>query len=244
MAADASGGHNPLWELRAKLFDRDPAGLGLEPSEALPRVWGLLMESGHKEGPVSLIVLANGTVSLYFPTGGGFIGMGTHKPVWAAAFSFLQTGEAVFDSIDQPGDRGFPAEGQLRFHLLSFSGPRMAGGVKLATVRGPSRSSAGRDRRSFVRSDRFRNQAKMADRSLDARRSVIAAGVVVGTTSSGSRHSNAPGVLVAPRQVRRRRRPIANLDHRHRERPDPHLERAGWDRTLHPAKDNCLGELQ
>lgn len=65
-----------------------------------------------------------------------------------------------------------------------------------------------------------------------------------GTIRSGSRHSNAPGVLVAPRQVRRRRRPIANLDHRHRERPDPHLERAGWDRTLHPAKDNCLGELQ
>lgn len=119
---------NPLWELRDKLFETDPAELGLPSSIELPRVWGLLMESGHKEGPISLVVIADQTTSLYLPTGGGVIGAGAHKTVWAAAKAFLVTCEAVFEAFTDTSDRSFPRQGELKFHLLTYRGARMAGG--------------------------------------------------------------------------------------------------------------------
>ncbi len=119
---------SPLWEMRDRLFELNPAELGITPSAELPNVWSLLMETGHKEGPVSLVVIADQTTSLYFPTGGGMIGAGGHRTVWAAAKAFLETGEAIFNTFSRPSDRSFPLLGEIKFHLLSYQGPRMAGG--------------------------------------------------------------------------------------------------------------------
>ncbi len=128
MSGQAKEQGNPLWAIRAKLFDTPPASLGLQPSEQLPKVWGLLMETGHEQGPVTLLVLADQTTSLYLPTGGGFIGAGAHKTVWAASKAFLETGEAVCDAFDRISDRSFPGEGELKFHLLTYEEALMADG--------------------------------------------------------------------------------------------------------------------
>jgi hypothetical protein len=119
---------NPLWELRNKLFEMNPAQLGLSSSPEFPRVWGLLMETGYEEGPVSLLVILDQTTSLYLPTGGGVIGAGAHQTVWAASKAFLETGEAVFDAFTITSDRELPGQGELKFHLLTYEGALMAGG--------------------------------------------------------------------------------------------------------------------
>ena len=61
--------------LRQQVLTLDPLSLGLDPS-ASNRVWGVLMETGYPEAVASLVVIADGTVSLYFSNGGGIIGVG------------------------------------------------------------------------------------------------------------------------------------------------------------------------
>ncbi len=134
-----SAGSHPLWDLRSQLFTLDPSELGLTPGPELPRVWGVLMEIGYPEGPVSLVVIGDGTVSLYLPTGGGIIGAGAHRPVWAAGKALLETAEDVLELLDRPSDSSFPGPGEVKFHVLTFMGPRMAGGPErtIATGLGP-----------------------------------------------------------------------------------------------------------
>jgi hypothetical protein len=65
--------------------------LGLAPTAARPRVWGVVMETGHAEGGATLVVFAEGTTSLYFSNGGGIIGAGEHAIVRTACrHSFTQ----------------------------------------------------------------------------------------------------------------------------------------------------------
>ncbi len=129
-------GHHPLWELRSRLFTMDPSQLGIAPQPDLAEVWGVLMETGYPDGPVTLLVIADGTVSLYFPAGGGIIGAGGHRPVWAAGKALLETAEDVLDFFDQLSDHGFPRPGEVRFHILTYGGPRMAGGPEEMVAKG------------------------------------------------------------------------------------------------------------
>ncbi len=58
-----STGSHPLWDLRSQLFTLEPSELGLTPGPELPRVWGVLVEIGYPEGPVSLIGIEESSMS-------------------------------------------------------------------------------------------------------------------------------------------------------------------------------------
>jgi hypothetical protein len=116
---------NPLWELREALFGLDPATLGLQPTPELPHVWGLIMERGHAAGPITLVVVGDGTTSLYLPTGSGVLGAGEQRTVRAASRAFLETAEAVFDVFALESDHGFPEPGEFTVHALCHGGARM-----------------------------------------------------------------------------------------------------------------------
>jgi len=65
-------------EMRDRVLALDPASIGLIQSGP-NQVWGALMETGHPEAVSTLVVLGDGTVSLYFSNGGGIIGLGQHE---------------------------------------------------------------------------------------------------------------------------------------------------------------------
>ena len=133
---------NPLWELRQELFRRDPATLGLSPSAELPHIWGLIMERGHAAGPISLVVVADGTTSLYLPTGGGVLGAGEQRTVRAASRAFLEIAEAVFDVFSRESDHSFPAPGEFSVHALCHGGARMMKTPEQAAMQGVGPLSA------------------------------------------------------------------------------------------------------
>src|SRR5262245_22254743 len=105
--------HNPLWELRSQLLSAPPkdAASLVAPGTS---VWGVLMETGYAQGPVTLVVIGDGTTSLYYPTGGGVIGAGPHPAVAAASTALLVTADALKDAAAPARNVDFPATGKVR----------------------------------------------------------------------------------------------------------------------------------
>ena len=133
---------NPLADMRTRLLSMDAAELGLAPTEALPSVWGLIMETGYAQGPVTLLTIAEGSTSLYLPTGGGIIGAGEHRPVRAAGTALLETAEFALPHLGKVEGAGAPAEGVVQFLALTFGGVFAAQVVEQELGRGTGPLSA------------------------------------------------------------------------------------------------------
>jgi len=83
---------------------------------------GALMETGYERAVATLVVLEDGTTSLYFSNGGGIIGAGQHKPVVAAALAFLQAASRNTALMEPTASYPLPRRGHTRFYVLSTDG--------------------------------------------------------------------------------------------------------------------------
>ena len=94
-------------------------GLGLP--DAID-VFGFMMELGYPSVAASLVVLVDGSVSIYLSDGGGVIGCGLHPDVRQSAEKLMQTAQTARIHC-QPTDQ-FPApcDGRVVFYLLSRQG--------------------------------------------------------------------------------------------------------------------------
>ena len=113
--------HNLLWELRGELLNnpfQEAASL-VAPGTS---VWGVLMETGYPQGPVTLLTIGDGTASLYFPTGGGVLGSGANADVRAAGTLLLITAHAMKSALSPAQSTDFPGRGRVRFFVLTVSG--------------------------------------------------------------------------------------------------------------------------
>ena len=95
--------------------------LGLAPDPAAP-IHGVIMETGYPEAVATLACLRDGTVSLYFSTGGGVIGGGQDGSVRAACLEMLQiTNRYAPDFLAacrQVSTFPLPRTGEVFFYLL------------------------------------------------------------------------------------------------------------------------------
>jgi hypothetical protein len=114
--------------LRARALTQPPEALGIAPSTRYPTVWGVLMETGYPEGLATLLVLADGTASLHWGSGGGIIGNGRHLAVREAAEAFLSAAQDHAAGAAPVEDHPLPEVGRVRFHLIAFEGLRGAEG--------------------------------------------------------------------------------------------------------------------
>ena len=117
----------------------DPAKAGLAPSDALPHVWGVVMDIGAEHGWASLVTLADGTTSLYTSGGGGVIGGGAHEPVVEASTRLLTLVEANLDLFEATDDLDPPGAGQTRLLVLTHEGTRSGSSstAELTALEGP-----------------------------------------------------------------------------------------------------------
>jgi hypothetical protein len=109
-------------KLRKQALSVGPGELGLAPTEARQHVWGVLMELGYPQAVATLVVLGEGTTSLYISTGGGIIGAGEHPPVRAAAEKLLAVTEAHLDGFHAVAETPLPQTGRVRFYVRTFGG--------------------------------------------------------------------------------------------------------------------------
>jgi len=83
---------------------------------------GVLMEDGDKEAVVTLVTIADGTVSLYFSNGGGILGLGQYEPVRKASFEFLAFANQFISMATATQESPLPAKGYTTFYFITDHG--------------------------------------------------------------------------------------------------------------------------
>ena len=124
---------------RSMVLGLTPGEIGLGPENTSGKVWGIVMDTGVEGGFHTLIVLADGTASLYFSNGGGIIGAGEREPVREASRELLATSNRFAGTAAPTNDTAPPSNGTTRFFLLTFDGLRsyVAQEVDLGEQRDP-----------------------------------------------------------------------------------------------------------
>jgi hypothetical protein len=108
--------------LRNQVLTLKPEAVDLMLSGAAPNVWGVLMETGYRQGVVTLVSLSDGTTSLYFGHGGGIIGSGQHVAVKQASQALIARAEQFASRLRPAIEFPLPAQGQVKFYVLTYSG--------------------------------------------------------------------------------------------------------------------------
>lgn len=114
---------NPYTGLRHQALTLDPAKIGLAPSPEHPQVFAGFMEMGRDGAVVTVVVIADGTTSMYWSTGGGILGSGLRESVKPPSRAFLATLERHLREmhIDGP-DHQLPGVGEVHFRARTFAG--------------------------------------------------------------------------------------------------------------------------
>lgn len=107
-------------KLRDLVFSLSPAKLKLAP---LPGgVWAGVMEFEVSGTWVALAVIADGTTSLYFGSGGGIIGSGGNPSVRKASKTFLEAMDRDSAGFKKVSAFPLPATGRVHFYALKADG--------------------------------------------------------------------------------------------------------------------------
>lgn len=86
---------------------------------------GALMETGYVSAVASVVMLHDGTTSLYLSSGGGVIGAGQHEPVSSATTVFLEAAKqsvTLMTPMQSATTFPLPLPQKTRFYLLSTAG--------------------------------------------------------------------------------------------------------------------------
>ena len=113
--ADVYGG------LRQQILALHPSEIGLDSSSG-KNVWAVLMETGYDDVVVTLVAIADGTVSLYFSNGGGMIGLGENEEVKNASDDLIGSAENYLEHAELTDSFPLPRRGNARFYFLTFDG--------------------------------------------------------------------------------------------------------------------------
>jgi hypothetical protein len=103
--------------LRQQVLNLTPDQLGEELAEE--PILALVMETGYPEAVATLVGVADGTTSLYFSNGGGFIGAGTHENVAEANRRWHELGRSVLPQLAVIEDAPLPGEGMTQFVVVT-----------------------------------------------------------------------------------------------------------------------------
>jgi hypothetical protein len=109
-------------QMRQMAIDVQPAELGLPDPPDTPQLWGLIAEMGLPGGSMSLVAFREGSVSLYFSSGGGVIGAGEHEAVRAATLELLDAAVAAGPEFAPTDHPQLPQPATVAFVARTFKG--------------------------------------------------------------------------------------------------------------------------
>lgn len=109
------------YNLRQAVLTLNPTEAGLIQDSRKDFIWGVIMETGYPGATMTLITLADGTTSLYFSNGSGFIGCGQHPNVKRASQDLNRSAVGFLRQMDQVKTCELPKPGRVRFHVLTLN---------------------------------------------------------------------------------------------------------------------------
>jgi hypothetical protein len=108
-------------KLRSQVLAAEHGSVGVKlkrPGE----VFGVLMEMGYPDAAVTLVAIADGTVSIYFSNGGGIIGLGPYPGPERAARALITESQKFVKQAQPAADFPLPQQSRTRFYLLTGGG--------------------------------------------------------------------------------------------------------------------------
>ncbi|MBN1801405.1 MAG: hypothetical protein JW891_07865 [Candidatus Lokiarchaeota archaeon] len=108
--------------LRNMVFGLNPTDIGISKETCNFPVWGIVMETGILSASYTLVVLIDGTTSLYFSNGGGILGGGEHEDVRKASEILLTGAQVFYEKGQETTKYPLPSEGAVNFYFLTFDG--------------------------------------------------------------------------------------------------------------------------
>jgi len=111
---------NPFLEFRKFALEITPKQLGIEISEV--DVYGVIMDWNLGNGVMTLVTFKTGDASMYFSTGGGVIGGGTHENISKIVKSFLDEANKYLIKTIKVDSATLPAENCIKFYFLTQKG--------------------------------------------------------------------------------------------------------------------------
>jgi hypothetical protein len=107
-------------DLRRMAFELKAEDISLSDKTNQPLV--VLMEMGTPKAVVTLLTSADGAASIYFSSGGGFIGAGEHDSVREVSLSFLELASDFKSELTKTDAYPLPKLGSVRFYLITANG--------------------------------------------------------------------------------------------------------------------------
>jgi len=107
--------------LRNNVFNLKVEDIGLT-HEKRPLVWGVMMELGYRDLAVSLVVLADGSCSVYLTDGTGAVGCGLYSEVRQMSSNMLGVAQRMIPHCQHTNQFPLPSESNARFYLLTGEG--------------------------------------------------------------------------------------------------------------------------
>jgi hypothetical protein len=138
-APGAQGSQEPAGSsLRDRLLHMSAKEAGVEP---VGGVWGVVMERGYAKGVATVIALADGTASLHLSNGGSVVGGKEYPPARLAARKLCETAADSLGATLAAQEFPRPAQGRVRFYVLTTDGVRGAEGDLIAHLRDGGRDA-------------------------------------------------------------------------------------------------------
>ena len=85
-------------------------------------VYGVIIEMGYEKGFVTIAGFTSGDASIYFSTGGGFIGGVGKEPIKNAALNLVNTALNFVTDFEKTEQYPAPKFGQTNFYILTKDG--------------------------------------------------------------------------------------------------------------------------
>jgi hypothetical protein len=121
-AARRQSGSEVYQGLRSMAFGIDPATIAVADGESWTGALVAAMEMGRPDATVTILAIADGSVSMYLSTGGAVIGAGEHAAVRGAAERFRTVAAESRGLLQVTDDFPVPDPGQIRFQVRTIEG--------------------------------------------------------------------------------------------------------------------------
>ena len=109
---------NPAMALRQKYLSL-PSSEFIQKYKNEPLI-GILMDTTFEDGgSYTLVVMIDGTTSLYYSTGGGIIGIGEHENVKAVAKAYFEAGKNYLSAAKEIKNFPLPKPGNTIFYFIT-----------------------------------------------------------------------------------------------------------------------------
>jgi len=108
--------------LRNSMLQGPRSKFGLAPTSTPTEPWGVLMDWGVQRGTATVVASSDGSASVYFSFGGGYIGGRGQEPIRRAAQRAVEVAAGVQPLAHPTTAFPLPERGGVIFYLLTDSG--------------------------------------------------------------------------------------------------------------------------